>query len=76
MLEEVKSILSAGNVEALGDVSSSLRTTLSQKLRDVDFSVLLGKGAAKRHQDAEKMLPEYFVNDCGNDCSIVALRYV
>jgi hypothetical protein len=35
----------------------------------VDFSILLGKGAAKRHQDqeqnAEKMLPEYFVNDYG-----------
>jgi len=74
MLNEVKFLLSSGNLKELHDISSSLRTTLSQKLRDLDFSVLLETGAVKRHVDAEKMLPSNFYGYYSKDKSIVALR--
>ena len=60
MLKNLRLILSnGGDIEVIDDVSSSLRTTLSQQtLRDPDFSVLLEVGAVKCHpkQGAEKML--------------------
>ena len=56
MLEESKSVLVGENIEALGEISSSLRTTLSLKQGNINFSLLLEKSAVKRNQVAEKML--------------------
>lgn len=61
MLEKLKSALVAENVEVIGEISSSLRTTLSQKQRNIDFTLLLEKGVVKRNQFAEKMLPRTFL---------------
>lgn len=73
MLEELKSVLVGENIEALGKISSSLRTTLSQKQRNINFSLLLEKGAVKRNQVAEKMLPKTFLEKNFKNSSVAAL---
>ena len=70
----MQSLLSAGSNEALNEVSSSLRTTLSHNLKDPDFSDLFEADAVKCHQGAEKMLPVNFVDSCSKDNFAVALR--
>ncbi|XP_057306732.1 uncharacterized protein LOC130644950 [Hydractinia symbiolongicarpus] len=72
VLSNVKSYLASGNLNDLQKVSSSLRTTLDNKLRDPDFSVLLDEGAVKRNEEAESFIPK----DHLKDNSIRALRSV
>lgn len=60
MLSQVKSSCLDNDKKALGEVSSSLRTTLSAEVRNVDFSTCLEAGAMKLNQRAEKYVPHSF----------------
>ncbi|XP_057296711.1 uncharacterized protein LOC130625598 [Hydractinia symbiolongicarpus] len=77
VLSNVKSYLASGNLNDLQKVSSSLRTTLDNKLRDPDFSVLLDEGAVKRNEEAESFIPkDHLLAISCKDNSIRALRIV
>ncbi|XP_057298127.1 uncharacterized protein LOC130629048 [Hydractinia symbiolongicarpus] len=77
VLSNVKSYLASGNLNDLQKVSSSLRTTLDNKLRDPDFSVLLDEGAVKRNEEAESFIPkDHLLAISCKDNSIRALRSV
>lgn len=60
-MENIRSLFLNNDKEALGKVSSSLRTTLFSKLRNIDISSCLEAGAVKLNQRAEKFIPENFL---------------
>ena len=60
-MDNIRSLFLKNDKEALGKVSSSLRTTLSSKLRNIDISSCLEAGAVKLDQRAEKFIPEDFL---------------
>ena len=62
MIKTVENNLSSSNIDALSEVSSSLKTTLSNKTRSLDFSVLLRPGAVKRNTETEKFIPKDFIS--------------
>ena len=73
MLTTVKNNLSSSKIDALSEVSSSLRTTLSSKTGSLDFSVLLRSGSVKRNTEVEKFILKDFISSYKN-ISFVALQ--
>jgi len=77
MLQNLRTVLVSKDFAALCQISSSLRTTLSQKKQaTIDFSILLEKGDVKRSYAAEKMLPQSFLEGKDREMAAVALRYI
>ena len=66
--DAVENNLSSDNIDALSEVSSSLRTTLSSKQEVLT-------GAVKRNTDAKEFIPKNFISSY-KDISFVALQQV
>lgn len=73
MLSGLKINLSSGDIKAANELSSSLRTALSSKVKSLNFSTLLASGAVKRNTAAENVIPKVFM-DSSKDKSVVALK--
>ena len=74
MFSEVKKYFILGDCDALGKVSSSLRTTLLKNVRDVNIPLCLQSGAMKQDQEAEKFIPRDFICKQDEGYSVLALQ--